>query len=93
MNKEIKQKVLEYVTCQRCNGEHVAYPGTLQPLPEPQYAWSHIFMDFIEGLSISRAKNVILVVVNRFTKYIHFLTLAQPFSTPTIANLFLDNVT
>lgn len=85
---EIKQAVLECDTCQRCKGEHIAYPGLLQPLLEPQHAWSHIFMDFIEGLPTSGGKNVILVMVDRFTKYGHFL----PYSAETVAKLFLDNI-
>lgn len=92
MTKEIKQEILECNTCQRCKGEHVAYPGLLQPLPKPQYAWSHIPMDFVEGLPTSGGRNVILVVVDRFTKYGHFLVLAHPFSAVQVARLFLDNI-
>lgn len=92
MSKDIKQEVLECDTFQRCKNEHVAYLGLLQPLPEPQYAWSHISMDFIEGLPTSNAKNVILVVVDMFTKYAHFVTLAHPFTDSSIAKLFLDHI-
>lgn len=73
-------------------GKHVAYPGLLQPLPEPQYAWSHVFMNFVKRLPTSASKNVILVVVDRFTKYGHFLPLSHPYSAASIARLFLDNI-
>ncbi|CAA2971176.1 retrotransposon, unclassified [Olea europaea subsp. europaea] len=92
MVKEIKQEVLECDTCQRCKGEHVAHLGLLQPLLEPQYACSHIALDFIEGLPTSRTKNVILVVVDRFTKHGHFLPLLHPFTTTFVAKLVLDNI-
>lgn len=92
MSKKIKQEVLECDICHRCKNEHVAYPRLLKPLSEPQYGWIHISMDFIEGLPTSGAKNVILVVVDRFTKYAHFITLAHSFSSSSIARLFLDHI-
>ncbi|KAL0408452.1 UNVERIFIED_CONTAM: Transposon Ty3-G Gag-Pol polyprotein [Sesamum radiatum] len=49
-------------------------------------------MDFVEGLPNSEGKNSILVVVDRFTKYAHFLGLSHPYSAETVARLFLNNV-
>lgn len=72
--------------------EHVHIPGLLDPLPVLDMAWSHITMDFIEGLPKSKNKNVILVVVDRLTKYAHFLTLAHPFTVHDVADLFLSNI-
>nr|CAB3452472.1 unnamed protein product [Digitaria exilis] len=37
-------------------------------------------MDFMEGLPSSGAANCVLVVVDYFTKYAHFLALYHPFS-------------
>jgi hypothetical protein len=49
-------------------------------------------MDFIEGLTILNGHSVILVVVNKYTKYSHFYPLKHPFSAQTVANVFLNNV-
>ena len=49
-------------------------------------------MDFIEGLPTSNKQNVILVVVDRLTKYVQFIALAHPYTTATVASLFLCHV-
>lgn len=49
-------------------------------------------MDFIEGLPRSSGKEVILVVVDKLTKYAHFVGLSHPYSAHSIAVAFLDNI-
>ncbi|GAA0148587.1 hypothetical protein LIER_07986 [Lithospermum erythrorhizon] len=46
----------------------------------------------IAGLPTSSQKNAILVVVDWFTKYSHFIALSHPFTTTTIAQFFLDHI-
>lgn len=79
--KDIKHFVAECDVCQRSKNDNVAYPGLLQPLPVPERRWSDIFMDFITGLPKSMGKEVIFVVVDRLTKYGHFINLAHPYTT------------
>jgi hypothetical protein len=40
----------------------------------------------------SSATNCILVVIDKFTKYGHFIPLCHPYTAAIIAKLFLDNV-
>ncbi|KAJ4783151.1 polyprotein [Rhynchospora pubera] len=93
---KLKESVYKFVTecdiCQLNKGEHVPTPGLLQPLPIPSQAWSSITMDFIKNLPKSEGKEVILVVVDRLTKYAHFLSLSHPFKASTVAQTFLDCV-
>ena len=49
-------------------------------------------MDFIEGLPKSQGYNVILVVVDRLTKYAHFMAVKHPYTAASIAQIFMDNV-
>ena len=49
-------------------------------------------MDFITGLPKSHGMSVILVVVDRFTKYAHFIALGHPFSAAKVAELFMNTV-
>lgn len=66
--------------------------GSLQPLPIPNKPWQDISMDFIDGLLPSKGYTVIFVVVDRFTKYSHFMALTHPYTTKTVALVFLQTV-
>jgi transposase InsO family protein len=55
-------------------------------------AWRHISMDFVEGLPKSNGKEIILVVVDRLTKYAHFIPLAHPYTANIVVTAFLDHV-
>ncbi|GMJ01009.1 hypothetical protein HRI_003770100 [Hibiscus trionum] len=79
MRKYVKNFVRECGVCQRSK-EDLSYPrGLLQPLPKPEVIWSSINMDFIEELPLSRKKDVIWVIVDRLTKYAHFIAIAHLF--------------
>uniref|UniRef100_A0A453IF39 Integrase zinc-binding domain-containing protein n=1 Tax=Aegilops tauschii subsp. strangulata TaxID=200361 RepID=A0A453IF39_AEGTS len=63
MKKEIEQFVTECPVCQKNKGEHCHSPGLLDPLHVPDMAWTHLSMDFVEGLPKSNGKEIIFVVV------------------------------
>ncbi|GJT91570.1 retrotransposon-related protein [Tanacetum coccineum] len=92
MRKQVKKFVRECLVCQKCKPDLSAYPGLLQPLPIPNTIWSQIFMDFIEGIPKSQGKDVIMVVVDRLSKYAHFIGLSHPFTAAYIAQVFLDSI-
>jgi hypothetical protein len=80
----MKQQVEAYVAacsiCKKAKSEHSKLPGTLQPLLVPDQAWNVIAMDFIEGLPKSKQFNTILVVIDKLTKYAHFIPLTHPYT-------------
>lgn len=49
-------------------------------------------MDFISGLPKSHCFDTILVVVYHFTKFAHFLPLHHPYSTKSVAVVFIKDV-
>lgn len=49
-------------------------------------------MDFIQGLPRSQGRNAILVVVDRLTKYEHFIHLTHSFTAKSIAELLLKEI-
>ena len=89
MVKDLKQFVRECDTCQRLKSETCLPVGLLQPLAIPNRPWLDISMDFVEGLPKSQQKSLVFVVVDRFTKYVHFIPLAHPYTAAKVAQVFM----
>lgn len=93
---KLKQTVTAFVQqceiCQQAKVEHVKLSGLLQPMPVPEQAWSTVSMDFIEGLPKSGKMDVILVIVDKFTKYGHFLPLSHPYTAMQVAQVYFNNI-
>ncbi|GKD32537.1 retrotransposon-related protein, partial [Tanacetum coccineum] len=58
----------------------------------PEQVSKDISMDFINGLPRSQGNTVILVIVDKLSKYAHFVPLSHPYTTTQVAHAFLDNV-
>jgi hypothetical protein len=92
MRAAISKYIKTCPTCQINKSKNVPYPGLLQPLPIPDLAFQHLTMDFIEALPKSKGKDTILPVVDKLTKYAHFIAMSHPFTTKTIVQLFPDKI-
>jgi Integrase zinc binding domain len=93
---KMKAEIIAHIkSCDICQlNKHELNPpaGLLDPIPIPEGAWQTITMDFITGLPKSEGKEVIMVIVDKFTKYGHFIPLAHPFSAIDIAKVFMETV-
>ncbi|KAJ0895862.1 putative nucleotidyltransferase, Ribonuclease H [Helianthus annuus] len=93
---KLKADVVNFIRqCQVC--QQVKYPthkpyGLLQPLPIPSNVWQDVSMDFITNLPLSNGKSAIWVIVDRFSKFAHFIPLPPHYGAVMLATLFLQNV-
>jgi len=58
----------------------------------PKKAQTNISVDFITKLPLVQGYDSILVIVDRFTKMVHFISTTEKTSAEGLAQLFRDNV-
>jgi hypothetical protein len=92
MKQAVEEFIKQCAICQQAKHTNTHPAGLLQPLPIPQGVWMDLSMDFIEGLPKSNGYDVILVVVDRLTKYAHFVAIKHPYTTADIAQVFMDRI-
>ncbi|XP_031285296.1 uncharacterized protein LOC116143984 [Pistacia vera] len=63
--------------------------GLLQPLPIPYQVFNEVSMDFIDELLRAKGYDTVLVVVDRLTKYNHFI---HPYNAKDIAAVFVNTI-
>lgn len=90
--KDVKRFVASCDYCQRNSYETINPPSLLNPLPIPENVWLDVSMDFIDGLPASQGMNTIMVVVDRLTKYAHFIPVSHPYTASQIADLFVKEI-
>jgi transposase InsO family protein len=88
----VREFVRSCAVCQRNKTQHLHPAGLLQPLPIPSMVWADISMDFIEGFPKVGGKSVVLTVVDRFSKYGHFIALGHPYTAVSVAKAFFDDI-
>ncbi|TYK02770.1 transposon Tf2-1 polyprotein isoform X1 [Cucumis melo var. makuwa] len=92
MKQDAKKYCEQCLICQKNKSLALSPVDLLLPLEVPNIIWSDIFMDFIEGLPKSNGFEVIFVVVDRFSKYGHFLMMKYPYTAKTVADLFIKEI-
>ena len=66
--------------------------GLLEPLPVPTRPWESISMDFITPLPKVGEYETILVIIDRFSKYVTFIPTTKLCSTKLMAQLFFKYI-
>ncbi|GJZ67422.1 ty3-gypsy retrotransposon protein [Tanacetum coccineum] len=92
MPKSVKDYIKQCTVCQQTKYSTQAVGVYLQPLPMAEGVYEDVSMDFITGLPLSKGFIVILVVVDRFSKYAHFGALPTNFNGHKVAELFMEIV-
>ncbi|XP_039811744.1 ubiquitin fusion degradation protein 1 homolog [Panicum virgatum] len=85
MKASVQAFVRSCTVCQQAKPDCTRYPGLLQPLHVPVGSWEMVSLDFVEGLPRSGSANCILVVVDKFSKFAHFVPMHHPFMAFTVA--------
>nr|GEW33883.1 putative reverse transcriptase domain-containing protein [Tanacetum cinerariifolium] len=93
----IKADIATYIskclTCLRVKAEHQRSSGLLVQPEIPQWKWDNVTMDFVTKLPRTQGRNeTIWVVVDRLTKFAHFLSMKETDHMGKLARLYLKEV-
>ncbi|GKE55941.1 RNA-directed DNA polymerase, partial [Tanacetum coccineum] len=83
---------------ERCRTCHIAKTyssnaGLYTPLFVPVVPWEDVCLDFVLGLPrTQRAKDYIMVVVDRFSKMAHFVPCSKTFDASHVARLYFAEI-
>ena len=88
----MKQYVEGYDSCQRNKNYTKQLAGKLMPNSISEKPWMHILADFITKLLLAQEYDLILVVVDKLTKIVHFIPTTKRTSAEGLARLLRDNM-
>lgn len=92
LRQDVERFVERCVVCQQSKG-HATNAGLYMSLPVPTQPWTDISMDFVVGLPrTQRGFDFIFVVVDRFSKMVHFLPCKKTTDALHVATLFLRKI-
>ena len=92
MKHDIEKYVKGCHKCQRSKPDQQPQVALLQPNEIPLEPWAIISMDLIGPLVTSKGKDMILVIVDRFSKKAYFLPCNTTITSQGVANLYKEHV-
>ena len=92
MKHDIEKYVKGCHECQRSKSDRQPRAALLQPNEVPSEPWTIISVDLIRPLVTSKGKDMILVIVDRFSKKAYFLPCNTTITSQGVANLYKEHV-
>ncbi|GKB08178.1 putative reverse transcriptase domain-containing protein, partial [Tanacetum coccineum] len=93
MKVDIATYVSKCVTCLKVKAEHQKPSGLLVQPEIPQWKWDNITMDFITKIPrMSSGYDTIWVIVDRHTKYAHFLPMKENDLMEKLTRMYMKEV-
>ena len=92
ITREVKQYIEGCNTCQHNKNHTEQLTGKLMPNSIPDKAWTYISVDFITKLLLAQGYNSILVIVDQFTRIVHFVPTTEKTTAEGLVRLFRNNV-
>nr|GEY88996.1 putative reverse transcriptase domain-containing protein [Tanacetum cinerariifolium] len=93
---EIKKDIVGYVsrclTCLKVKAEHQRPFGLLLQPEIPEWKWERITIDFVTKLSRTSGHDTIWVIMDRLTKFAHFLPKREDYKMDRLARLYLNEI-
>ena len=91
MKKDVENYIKGCHTCQTVKPDRRPKAAPLQPNEIPNEPWEIISVDLIGLLTQSKGKDIILVIVDRFSKKAYFL-LTTTITSQGVANLYKEHI-
>ncbi|GKB89030.1 RNA-directed DNA polymerase, partial [Tanacetum coccineum] len=92
MERDVNRLFERFRTCHIAK-THSSNSGLCTPLSVPVAPWEDVSLDFVLGLPCTqRAKDSVMVVVDRFSKMAHFVPCLKTFDASQVARLYFAEI-